>query len=212
MTTLGVLAGIRSAPVSSCTEYCHAKVWPRGVECAGRSGAWMCGSAPWGRRPPPRPSGSSRRRKGPVIPSAGAAGARCGVLFSRLVVVERGGTPPTTRSPLAKQAGEDKTDPVSKTSCPFYLSQYLANIYSKPSGTRKIRYSSVVKPPNNLTPVRARPTPLWRRSAPCHRPCAFVSRGDQNLRRGKHHTYSDERQQTHTHGPHTRKYEPKQGG
>lgn len=51
-----------------------------------------------------------------------------------------------------------------------------------------------------------------RPKAPCHRPCAFVSRGDQNLRRGKHHTYSDERQQTHTHGPHTRKYEPKQGG
>jgi len=40
----------------------------------------------------------------------------------------------------------------------------------------------------------------------------LAHQGDQNLRRGKHHTYSDERQQTHTHGPHTRKYEPKQGG
>ena len=106
----------------------------------------------------------------------------------------------------------DKTDGLRRTLLETDRFQYLANIYSKPSGTRKIRYSSVVKPPNNLTPVRARPTPLWRRSAPCHRPCAFVSRGDQNLRRGKHHTYSDERQQTHTHGPHTRKYEPKQGG
>ena len=63
----------------------------------GGSGAWRCGSAPWGRRPPPRPSGSSRRRTGRGIPSAGAAGARCGVLASRLVEVVRGDTAPTTR-------------------------------------------------------------------------------------------------------------------
>jgi hypothetical protein len=108
----------------------------------------------------------------------------------------------------------DKTDGLRRTLLETDRFQYLANIYSKPSGTRKIRYSSVVKPPNNLTPVRARPTPLWRRSAPCHRPCAFVSWGIKTCG-GGNTTRTQTRDSRHTHTDRTRltrKYEPKQGG
>jgi hypothetical protein len=93
----------------------------------------------------------------------------------------------------------DKTDGLQ-------WSQYLANIYSKPSGTRKIRYSSVVKPPNNLTPVRARPTPLWRRSAP--RPHATVLAhscpGGIKTCGGGNTTRTQTRDSRHTHTDRTR--------
>ena len=134
------------------------------------------------------------------------------MLFSRLVVVERGGTPPTTRSPLAKQAGEDKTDPVIQNQLPILFVSVSSKYLLKAVRHQKDKIQDRRETAQQSYPGAGAADSIMEALRPMPPSLRVAHQGDQNLRRGKHHTYSDERQQTHTHGPHTRKYEPKQGG